>query len=105
MNQFNEAINTQIQQEIARHSTELGLYALILIIFLFIWISKIIDALKSNFKDPTNKTTWIILLILAPPIGTVLYIIFAYQQKVFKSDILDNKPFIPEENERDWSFK
>ncbi|MEZ7509479.1 PLDc N-terminal domain-containing protein [Cloacibacterium sp. Arc13] len=68
--------------------TFLSLSILHLVFVLFIillpsvlWIFAIIDILKSNFKDSTNKIIWVLIVLLLPVLGSILYFIFAGQQK------------------------
>ena len=69
--------------------TFLSLSILHLVFVLFIillpsvlWIFAIIDILKSNFKDSTNKIIWVLIVLLLPVLGSILYFIFAGQQKI-----------------------
>jgi len=68
--------------------TFLSLSILHLVFVLFIillpsvlWIFALIDILKSNFKDSTNKIIWVLIVLLLPVLGSILYFIFAGQQK------------------------
>ncbi len=69
--------------------TFLSLSILHLVFVLFIillpsvlWIFALIDILKSNFKDSTNKIIWVLIVLLLPVLGSILYFIFAGQQKI-----------------------
>ena len=46
-----------------------------------LWIFALIDILKSNFKDSTNKIIWVLIVLLLPVLGFILYFIFGGQQK------------------------
>ena len=46
-----------------------------------LWIFALIDILKSNFKDSTNKIIWVLIVLLLPVLGSILYFIFGGQQK------------------------
>ena len=68
--------------------TFLSLSILHLVFVLFIillpsvlWIFALIDILKSNFKDSTNKIIWVLIVLLLPVLGSILYFIFGDQQK------------------------
>ncbi|WDT68036.1 PLDc N-terminal domain-containing protein [Cloacibacterium sp. TD35] len=68
--------------------TFLSLSILHLVFVLFIillpsvlWIFALIDILKSNFKDSTNKIIWVLIVLLLPVLGSILYFIFRGQQK------------------------
>lgn len=45
------------------------------------WVLTIVDIVRSEFTIPSNKTVWIIVVILLPIMGTVLYCIFGLRQK------------------------
>ncbi|WP_258099685.1 PLD nuclease N-terminal domain-containing protein [Marinoscillum pacificum] len=51
--------------------------------FLFaIWVWTIIDIIKSEFKDNNEKILWVVLVILLPFIGTVLYFAIGSKNRV-----------------------
>ena len=55
--------------------------------FLFIipailWIWALVDILKSNFKDDATKVIWVIIVILLPILGSILYFILGKNHKV-----------------------
>lgn len=52
-------------------------------LFIFIaWVSTIVDIIRSEFASPSNKTVWMLLVILIPLLGMFLYFIFGLSQKV-----------------------
>ena len=65
----------------------LGIPELIIIFFLFFMplaliIIALIDILRSNFKDSTNKIIWVLVVIFVPFFGPILYFIIGRGQKV-----------------------
>lgn len=48
---------------------------------LVIWIWCIIDAIKSDFQNDTQKIIWIILLVTVPVIGAILYLLIGREQQ------------------------
>ena len=58
---------------------------LVLLIFLVLpialWLIALIDILKSNFSG-NNKIVWIVVVILLPILGAILYLIIGKTQKV-----------------------
>lgn len=38
-----------------------------------LWLLMIIDVAKRNFKNPDDKTTWILVVVLANWIGALVY--------------------------------
>lgn len=47
-----------------------------------LWIAALVDIIKSNFKDSNNKIIWILIVILVPIIGSILYFLMAKNQKI-----------------------
>jgi hypothetical protein len=80
--------------------------ALFILLFLS-WIFAIIDVVTSDFKEPSNKTMWIVLLIFAPPLGYILYSFLANGQKVkVPIPIPDHVLYRARPEERDnWDIK
>lgn len=44
-----------------------------------IWV--LIDIIRSQFNDPNNKTIWVIVVILLPFLGSILYLAIGKGQK------------------------
>jgi hypothetical protein len=63
---------------------------LIIGFFLFIcWISTIVDIVKCEFVTTSNKTVWMLLVLLLPLLGMMLYYIFGFNQKnLYKHNVL-----------------
>lgn len=45
------------------------------------WIFTVIDIVRSEFTSPSNKTVWILLVLLLPLLGMALYFLFGLSQK------------------------
>jgi len=58
-----------------------GTIVLIGIGIFILWLIALIDVIITDFKNPSNKTMWIILLIFLPPLGAILYMIIGVQQR------------------------
>lgn len=41
----------------------------------------LIDIVKSNFKDSTTKLIWVLIVLFAPLLGTLIYFAIGRQQK------------------------
>lgn len=60
----------------------------LIIVLLFVllptvlWIVALVDIIKSDFKDSNNKIIWILIVILVPIIGSILYFLMAKNQKI-----------------------
>lgn len=58
---------------------------LILVFFLIpavLWIIALIDVLKSDFKDSINKLIWVLVIILFPIVGAIIYFMIGKKQKI-----------------------
>lgn len=42
----------------------------------------LIDVIKSDFKDSTNKIIWLLLIIFLPLLGAILYFVIGRSQRV-----------------------
>jgi len=69
--------------------SSMGMTSMFLMFASFIvWAWAIIDILKSDFKDSTNKLIWLLVVIFLTVLGALLYFLFGRKQKV---DLIDNK--------------
>lgn len=62
---------------------------IVLLMFLVVpvlWIAALIDAIKSDFNG-NNKVIWIILIILIPLLGSVLYFFIGRGQRLNSNSI------------------
>jgi peptidoglycan/LPS O-acetylase OafA/YrhL len=61
----------------------MGSFEMLLILFLPLAITlwALIDTVKSNFKNDTNKLVWIIVIIGMPLLGGILYFLIGTKQK------------------------
>lgn len=54
-----------------------------------IWVLAIIEIVKSEFQDKNERLIWLLLVILLPLIGTILYFAIGRKQRLETgSDIL-----------------
>ena len=58
-------------------SLMLGLLILVTAAFSFFWLSALIDCLRSDFRSSGDKIAWLLVVILFPVLGSVLYWCFA----------------------------
>jgi len=64
-----------------------GETAFITLFFIFaipsiIWLWALIDVLRSEFTNSTNKIVWILLIFFLPFLGALLYLIIGRGQKI-----------------------
>ena len=58
-----------------------GLCFLVLFALFAFWLMMLIDILKNEFTNPTNKIIWLVLILAFAPIGTPLYYFIGRNQK------------------------
>jgi hypothetical protein len=67
------------------------------------WIMSVIDVIRNDFTNPSNKTLWIILLLFLAPIATILYQVIGKDQRTQRdTDIIQRKKQPDKEGE--WKF-
>ncbi len=50
------------------------LFILVLgILIMTLWVWAVIDIVKSEFKDTTQKVAWLVLVVLFPILGSIVY--------------------------------
>lgn len=49
-------------------------------LILLIWA--IIDLLRGSFKDASNKTIWVLLVLFLPFLGSIFYLAIGRKQKI-----------------------
>ncbi|WP_320035520.1 PLDc N-terminal domain-containing protein [Campylobacterota bacterium DY0563] len=45
-------------------------------------IYTVLDVIKSDFRNDTNKTIWVLFILLVAPIGSIFYMILGRKQKI-----------------------
>ncbi len=61
---------------------ELFVILLILGLPLFIIVTALVDIVRSEFKTPENKIIWVIVTLLLPIIGALLYLLIGRSQRL-----------------------
>ncbi|MGC9256894.1 PLD nuclease N-terminal domain-containing protein [Desulfurella sp.] len=57
----------------------MGVLSLIAVV---LWIYALIDILKNDFKDGLTKVIWLVLVIVLPFLGSILYFFIGRNQKL-----------------------
>lgn len=52
------------------------------VIAMVVWIATLVDIVRSDFTNPTNKVVWILLLVCIAPLGVILYYLIGTGQKM-----------------------
>lgn len=90
MKRQQSALNTQrrvqtaeLEQKVFRPLAKFTAFMMsLLILSLFIWFSTLLDIICSEFKDPSNKIVWILLVLFLAPLGIILYFLIGRSQKI-----------------------
>lgn len=59
-----------------------GVWELVILIPFLLWLWVLIDILKSNFVNSSNKIIWLLAVIFLPFFGVILYFFMGKGQKV-----------------------
>ena len=62
--------------------SEIILISVVAIIPILLMVFCLIDIIRSDFKDGTVKILWIICVLVAPFLGSVIYLVIGRTQKV-----------------------
>lgn len=57
------------------------LFLLFSIAYFILWAYCLIDAIRSNYKDPNMKLIWIVILLFAHGLGPIAYLILGKGSK------------------------
>ncbi len=60
----------------------IGVFLMVLMVPVLLWVWAIIDLLKSHFPDSVNKVIWAIVIVFIPVLGPLLYLFLGRNQKV-----------------------
>ena len=47
-----------------------------------LWVWCIVDILRSDFRRDNDRVLWLLLVLLVPVLGTILYVMMSRDQKV-----------------------
>jgi hypothetical protein len=63
---------------------EMGLlfWTIFSLLIIFLPIAALFSLLKSNFKDSTTKLIWVLVILLVPVAGPILYFVIGRRQRV-----------------------
>jgi len=50
--------------------------------FTVLWVLAIVEIIRSEFKDKTERIIWLLLVILLPFLGTVLYLMIGRRSRL-----------------------
>jgi hypothetical protein len=55
---------------------------------LALWVYAVIDIVRGGFKSEGDKIVWLVLVLLVPALGTVLYYLIGQKQKTDSNDLV-----------------
>lgn len=93
--QFPKYSPAKAQKQLERTLQQLGAYITLLVIlsllYFIAWVLVLVDILRSEFYDPTNKILWFVMVFLLPLLGMILYGIIGGRQKrkKYQKEMLD----------------
>ncbi len=58
-----------------------AIFTLFLLVPLALFIWALVDILKSEFKDANNKIIWLIVVLVLPLVGAIIYLAVGRKQK------------------------
>ncbi|MCL4321226.1 MAG: PLDc N-terminal domain-containing protein [Deltaproteobacteria bacterium] len=56
-----------------------------------LWISALIDILKSDFRGGSDKIVWLLVVVFLPLLGAILYFTIGKNQKIDKPAVNNNQ--------------
>ena len=60
-----------------------GLFVVLIAIAMFaFWVWTLIDAIKGNFKGENDKIIWILVIVLAGILGSIIYLAVGRKNKI-----------------------
>ncbi len=68
--------------ELLAHSVGLIFWTVFCFLLLFAWVIALIDILKNDFRSVNDKLIWVLVVLLAPFIGTLLYFTIGKKNKI-----------------------
>lgn len=73
----------EMEQKVFRPLAKFTAFMMIIgVLSFFIWLGTLLDIITSEFKDPSNKIVWILLVLCLAPLGVILFFLIGRSQKV-----------------------
>ncbi|MCC8426143.1 PLDc N-terminal domain-containing protein [Mucilaginibacter sp. UR6-11] len=66
-------------------TSEIMLVVILILAFPLLCLFCLIDIIRSDFKDSTAKLIWVLVVLFAPFIGSVLYLFIGRKSKVINT--------------------
>lgn len=62
------------------------LWTVLAAVFFFIFLTALFNVLKSDFTDSTTKLIWVLVILLVPFLGSIIYFMIGGRHKVQKAN-------------------
>lgn len=62
------------------------LWTVLAAVFFFIFLTALFNVLKSDFTDSTTKLMWVLVILLVPFLGSIIYFMIGGRHKVQKAN-------------------
>jgi len=73
----------RMEQQIIRPLLRFVAFWILIGAFTFIvWLLTLVDILRNEFTNPTNKIVWLLIVLFLAPVGVLLYLIVGRNQKI-----------------------
>jgi heme/copper-type cytochrome/quinol oxidase subunit 4 len=74
-------MNNQMPLQMQHDYAACGLYYILPLLFVIIWIIAFLDVIGSEFKEKKDKYLWVALVAIVSPIGVPLYFFVGRHKK------------------------
>jgi len=81
LSQNNMMINRMTHQALQPLANFLTIWIIMGILVFIAWVSALVDILKSDFTNSTNKIVWLLVIFFIPLLGSILYFLIGSTQK------------------------
>jgi hypothetical protein len=55
------------------HHTALDYFLMVCVVALYFWIVQLVDVTRRQFRDPSSKTVWTVVIVLLGVLGALIY--------------------------------
>lgn len=63
-------------------SIEMGIIILVVLSYFALIIFCLLDAVRSTFKDSVTKIVWVLVILFAPFLGSILYLVIGRNSRI-----------------------
>jgi hypothetical protein len=63
-------------------SKEMGIIILVILSYFALVIFCLLDAVRATFKDSVTKIVWVLVILFAPFLGSILYLVIGRNSRI-----------------------